>query len=129
MGHDLTVDETPRQLTEHIVVFTENATHYTHSNSVGVLNDPGNLACACPRRLRPPPDDLPCDEPEIDTQRTAPAVNRDACAGLHAEGACTGAGHGPDCWRYVAPGRALRTEGFHECKPAPLAPIPTPWRR
>ncbi|MNE90782.1 hypothetical protein D3C80_1883280 [compost metagenome] len=35
VGHDLTVDKTSRQLAEHIVVFTENATHCSHSNSVG----------------------------------------------------------------------------------------------
>ncbi|MCY1347242.1 hypothetical protein D9M69_333480 [compost metagenome] len=35
VGHDLTVDETSCQLAEHIVVFTENATHCTYSNSVG----------------------------------------------------------------------------------------------
>lgn len=35
VGYDLAVDETPRQLAEHIVVFTENATHCIHSNSVG----------------------------------------------------------------------------------------------
>src|SRR5690606_32771965 len=129
VGHDLAVDETSRQLAEHIVVFTENATHCTHSNSVGFLNDPDNPACACPGRRRPPPGDLPCDGPGTGRLRTAPAANRGACAGLHAAGVCTGAGHGPDYSLYAAPGSVPRTAGFHGCKPAPPAPTPAPWPR